>query len=433
MLIKPITKGSPEGKIVQSAIDMFADDAQLQRFLNECKDNQSTVLRGIRDNYAIPAQHGDTFDYIVGESGLDFTRDTLYTIGKRRGITHPDYWDQSWQTVAFRNYVRKRYYRKVFGDAAYIFLENPEPRERDSQLQWRDQMLGDTTLPDTFESYRDDMPRRDLTLYNEWRIQDLVYRIIPLMPGETLRIPIFKVNLANQYTEVGEGGVGALITLSQGQLIETVNKFRAGILHSDEWDAADLRLNAIVDGKMQLADLHIRKLNIDGMNLIAANVQSGNTPYGKPHQITETDTQYTIKMWKKLENTYEVTQLNRVLGRRDPVTDVEFMYTGAASNNAQVVQMIDPKQTSRFYELGTGEMARVGMAKLNDTGLHSDYTETTVFSMDVMKTMILVTAPAFEQNEMVKDAAAGLTVDLLGTAAQPFLVSAESIRKQTWA
>ena len=433
MQLKQVKKGSPEGNIVQSALDVFSDDVQLQRFLNTCKDEQKTVLQGLRENYAIPREFGDIFGFLVAESGMDFTSDTLLTIGKRKGITHPDYWDQSYQTVVFKNYVRQRYYRKVFGDAAYIFTDVPEARERENQLMWRDQMLGGQTLPDTFESYRDESPRRDLTLYNEWRIQDLCYRIIPLMPGETLRIPIFKVNLANRYTEVGEGGVGALITLSQGQLVDTVNKFRAGILHSEEWDANDLRLSAIVDGKMQLADLHIRKLNIDGMNLIAANVPTGNTPYGKPHSLSETDTQYTIKMWKKLENSYEVTQLNRILGRRDPVTDVEFMRTGAPTDNSNVVQMIDPKQTSRFYDLGSGDMARVGLAKLNDTDLHSDYTETNIFTMDVMRTMILVTAPAFEQNEMVKDAAAGLTVDLIGTAAQPFLVSGESIRKQSWA
>ena len=94
------------------------------------------------------------------------------------------------------------------------------------------------------------------------------------------------------------------------------------------------------------------------------NVLTGATRYGPNYTLTSTETAFTGQHWGQVEDSYEVEEMNRVVGKKAAIRAIKEMNMGTENQTyAQYYQ-----RPTQFYDLGDS-MMDVGLGGINSRNL----------------------------------------------------------------
>ena len=262
-------------------------------------------------------------------------------------------------------------------------------------------------------------------------IQDIIAEVVPL-PAGTLdaRQVISTVDFDEEQMEVIlEGAAGPLVSIKATKDEWGMNQYRLGIARTDEFAAGQVRMTLYMRTVARIGRWFSRACLIRGMNAIAAALKTGSTRYGQMYTQSSTETTLNGQHGGKIEDSYGVETMNRVIGKKAAIRAIKEMNMGTENQTyAQYMQ-----RPTNFYDVGgagTGDIGRVGV---NSNALSAAFTNKAFFTFDVMSTLILITCPWLEQDEDTRDAPTGNMIRSIRTAALEVVEDGNSIRKGVWA
>ena len=445
-------RGTKEGEVVQQACDTFADKKRCAMLLSRFAEEGILPAKGIQKYY--PVEGGTRIlECIMRDMGLDFN---MHTLGDIAGgdvsladlQSKRDFWTKNGLLAIVSAVLDQRFYDSFLGDAN-IMTRFDVPSVRENALFWTDEKLerakeaqaripqietrelnavNTITQDEPFIGYKDRPMDNKIGIDSGWTINDIISEVNPVAPGDKPRgIYLDNTTTDEDYEAVAEGDPGPLAVFKEDKEVTELAQYRVGVVATDQTVASMLRLSMINQGIINLGRRYGRRLKVDGANLIATKLLSGNHPVTNlAYSLATSDTHFSSPIVDELIDSYQTEMVNRAIGRSKPLTElrrnsnVEFV-----ANNPHYVAM-----DNTFMDIG-GFGASIANCKLDSTALNTAYTAKAVFTFDVSNTLILNVSPSLEMDAEVRDMAVGVVMRWLRTALSLWIPEPgqQSIRK----
>lgn len=427
-------------ELIQQAVDDFKDLTKRRAIIAAAKESGMSLEQHMRLKYGYHPDGRHVLQCVMHDGGIDITRAMLTALGSESDIRDKgdNFWSANHMAEAFRALCDHVFYDNYLDEA------NPYTGEYGSTLRYSHVRFAPPAqrrdTPNTVGAIEgvgepvityQERPARDSerTEFGPM-IQDIIAEVVP-MPAGTLdaRQVISKVDFDEENMEVIlEGTAGPLVSISAAKDEWGMNQYRLNIARTDEFAAGQVRMTLYMRTIARIGRWFSRACLIRGMNAIAADLKTGNTRYGEAYTQDSSETAMTGQHWGKIEDSYEVETMNRVIAKKAAIRALKEMNMGTENQTySQYMQ-----RPTNFYDVGgagTGDIGRVGV---NSGALDAAFTDKTFFTFDVMSTLILITCPWLEQDEDQRDAPTGNMLRSIRTAALEVVEDNNSVRKGSW-
>ena len=437
----PMLSRTPAERM-QLAIDSFKDDRRRGVLLENLKERDISLDRGIEAVYQTPLPGLQVLDNIVYDAGIDVNRATLGSFGDAGEIYKlgMDFWNTTYPARAFNAICHHKFFESFLGEANIYTgaLQKSGVRSNKHTFQAPRMRVEDgpnivsaIDIDEPLITYGDRPVRdRERTMY-QWGIEDIIAEVVTL-PRGTLkeRGVVSEVLYSDEEMQIAmEGTVGALASIEGTKDEWEVRPYKIGIVVTDEFISGRLRANLYMRTHARIGRHFNRACTIRGLNRIAGALKIGSTHYGTDYTPVNRSTggNITGSEWGQLEDSYEVETMNRVVGKKRAIRGIKEMNMGTENQTyAQYYQ-----RPTQFYDLGM-MFSDIGLGGLNSNALDAVYTDTTIFSFDVMSTLLLITAPWLEQDQQERDISSGSVLTAMRIALTEEVEDPNSIRKVVW-
>lgn len=435
----PMLSRSPSERM-QLAIDSFKDEKRRGVLLDNLKEKDISLDRGIEAVYQTPLTGLQVLDNIVYDAGIDVNRATLGSFGDAGEIYKlgMDFWNTTYPARAFNAICHHKFFDSFLGEANIYTGAMQKSGVRSNKHTFQPPRVRVEDGPNIVSAIDIDEPLitygdrpvrdRERTMYH-WGIEDIIAEVVTL-PRGTLkeRGVVSEVLYSDEEMQIAmEGTVGALASIEGTKDEWEVRPYKIGIVVTDEFISGRLRANLYMRTHARIGRHFNRACTIRGLNQIAASLKTGTTYYGTNYSHTGTTGGITGQDWGQLEDSYEVETMNRIVGKKSAIRAIKEMNMGTDNQTyAQYYQ-----RPTQFYDLGM-MFSDIGLGGLNSSALDAIYTDTTFFSFDVMSTLLLITAPWLEQDQQERDIASGSVLTAMRIALTEEVEDPNSIRKMSW-
>ena len=427
---------------MQQGVDALKDKRKRDILVANIREANLTMEQGLRTLYWNEPGTEHIIECVLRDARIDPNRDFLDSIAtpdeiQREGMA---FWQRNPAAIAINALAQHKFFQGFLGEANIFsgrmksgirfnerqFQElRQEPRRRASN----ENTLESVTVDEPVITYYD-RPVRDSerTMY-QWGIQDIIMEVAAVSTGTLSYRQVISDVLSDDevMTPHGELAEGALVSVRISKDEGELETYKVGIQVSDEFRAGAIRMNVLMRTQARIGRFFNRACLLRMLNLFPTKIKSGNTPYG-PAYTQNSSGALTGQHWGKVEDSYEVETMNRVVGKKSAVRALKEMNMGTENQTyAQYYQ-----RPTQFYDLGMG-FADIGMGGINSSSLASDFSDRTLYSFDVMSTCILYVAPWLEMDEDTRDAPTGSLLTSMRTAVDENIEDNNSIRKITWA
>lgn len=439
----PMLSRSPNERM-QLAIDAFKDDTRRGVLLDNLKERDMSLDRGLEAVYQTPLSGLQVLDNILYDAGIDVNRATLGSFGDAGQIYKlgMEFWNTTYPARAFNAICHHKFYEGFLGEANIFtgdarksgvraskdYFQPPRVRVEDGP-----NIVSAIDIDEPLITYGDRPVRdRERTMY-QWGIQDIIAEVV-VLPRGTLkeRGVVSEVLYSDEEMQIAmEGTVGALASIEGTKDEWEVRPYKIGILVTDEFISGRMRANLYMRTHARIGRHFNRACTIRGLNQIAGALLTGSTRYGDAntnYTQSSTESVFTGQHWGRLEDSYEVETMNRIVGKKRAIRAIKEMNMGTDNQTyAQYYQ-----RPTQFYDLGN-MFADIGLGGINSTSLDSAYTDTSFFAFNVMSTLLLITAPWLEQDQQERDISSGSVLTAMRIALTEEVEDPNSIRKAQWA
>ena len=436
----------PENERVQVGVDAVKDTRKRGILTDNFREAGVTLEKGLRSLFRTSPGQPHIIDCILMNEGIDPNRHFIDDLAPVQEIQTEGtkFWNKSAGTMAVKAASEHKFWQSFLNEAN-IFTGREKSGVRFNQGRFQEHLheiappatrasdentVDSITVDEPIITYYDRPPRDSERTMYKWGIQDIIAEIIPLMPGtldyrQVISDVQFDDEAMNAQMELTEGALVSLkISKNPGELVT----YKIGIQVSDEFRAGAIRMNMLFRTQARIGRFFNRACLIRMLNRIASNVLTGTTRYGTDYTVTSSETAFTGQHWGQVEDSYEVEEMNRVVGKKAAIRAIKEMNMGTENQTyAQYYQ-----RPTQFYDLGDS-MMDVGLGGLNSSQLAAAFTDKAFFTFDVMSTCVLYTAPWLEMDEDTRDAPTGSLLTSMRTAVDEHVEDNNSIRKASWA